>query len=48
MRVREGRGREEKRECVGVYVYLETGSCCIAQVGLELEIFLPQPPKFWD
>jgi hypothetical protein len=22
-------------------------SCCVAQVGLELSIFLPPPPKYW-
>jgi hypothetical protein len=25
----------------------ETGSCCVAQAGLELMFFQPQPPKCW-
>jgi hypothetical protein len=26
----------------------EAGSYCVAQAGLELEILLPQPTKYWD
>jgi hypothetical protein len=26
----------------------ETGSCYVAQAGLELAILLPQPPDCWD
>jgi hypothetical protein len=26
----------------------EIGSCCVAQAGLELLIFLPQSPEYWD
>jgi hypothetical protein len=36
----------------GFFVWLvwfyETGSCPIAQAGLELKIFLLQPPQCWD
>jgi hypothetical protein len=26
----------------------ETGSHCVAQVGLELAILLPLPPRYWN
>jgi hypothetical protein len=29
-------------------VVVEIGSSCIAQASLELQTFLPQPPKCWD
>lgn len=28
-----------------LFIYLETGSHCVARAGLEFEIYLPQPPK---
>jgi hypothetical protein len=28
--------------------FFETGSGCATQVGLELEILLPQPPECWN
>lgn len=28
-------------------IYFETESSCVAQVGLELSVFLPQPPHCW-
>jgi hypothetical protein len=30
------------------FCFFETGSWSVAQTGLELSIFLPQPPKCWD
>jgi hypothetical protein len=30
-----------------IFVF-ETGSRYVAQVGLKLEILLPQPPECWD
>jgi hypothetical protein len=31
-----------------IYLFLGIGSHCVPQVGLELSILLPQPPKCWD
>jgi hypothetical protein len=28
--------------------FFETGSHCVAQAGLEIEVLLPQPPQCWD
>jgi hypothetical protein len=33
---------------VCLFVCFETGSYYVAEAGLQLEILLPQPPKFWD
>jgi hypothetical protein len=30
------------------FLFLETGSSCVAQAGLELQILLPLPPKTRD
>jgi hypothetical protein len=29
-------------------IYLQKGSCYVAQAGLEFKILLPQPPDCWD
>jgi hypothetical protein len=34
--------------CALLFFFLETGFCSVAQVGHELEVLLPQPPKHWD
>jgi hypothetical protein len=44
---------ENYSECSGKkgkihFLFLETGSGCVAQAGLELPILLPQSPKSWD
>jgi hypothetical protein len=31
-----------------IYLFFQTGSVCVAQVGLELSILWPQSPKCWD
>lgn len=33
--------------CPSFLLIFETGVCCVAKVGLELIILLPQLPKFW-
>jgi hypothetical protein len=30
------------------FFLFESGSCQVAQAGLEFTIFLPQPPEYWD
>jgi hypothetical protein len=31
-----------------IYIFFETGSCCVAQADLKLSILLPQPSECWD
>jgi hypothetical protein len=47
-------GPSEERHCLSDFICLsiclsnETGFCYAAQAGLELGIFLSQPPEYWD
>jgi hypothetical protein len=34
--------------CLFFFFFFETGSCYVDQTGLNLVIFLPQPPVYWD
>jgi hypothetical protein len=33
---------------VSLCMPVRTGAYYVAQAGLEFEIFLPQPPEYWD
>jgi hypothetical protein len=36
---------QKQQMCFVLFCFLKTGSLYVAQAGLELMIFLPQPPK---
>lgn len=34
--------------CMYLFVYFLRQGLCVVQARLELVVFLPQPPEFWD